>query len=231
MILRRRSTQIEATPEALRIVVKYWLGRPVFAFMVVWTGLSVSDVYTDRLNINTDSTMYIARAFAILGIGIMFWLMCGYEALTFDKQSIRVFRGMFGIGWYSSFSSRDVHDMRVGSFLDPHPGGKWEPRFVRASLVFGYRGKTHYVWRELGEPEAQRILNAIRQCYPQIIYTPEEVPIGEFPDEPPKTRKVFRNTARTGPTPIVLLLFGLWILWGLAFKLSAHDMKRIWMVL
>jgi hypothetical protein len=226
-ILHRRSTQIEATPEALRIVIKYWLGWPVFAFMVVWTSFSFSDAYAYRLNVNTDSTIYIARAFLILGIGTMFWLICGRETITFHHQSIKVFRGMFGIGWYSSFSAHDVHDMRVGSFLDPHARGKWEPRFVRASLVFRYQGKTHRLGSELGEPEAERILNAIRQWNPQIVYTPQVAPVEETHDEPLKARKVFWNTARTGPTPIVLLLLGLWIVWGFGFqtvgaRLEAH---------
>jgi hypothetical protein len=226
-ILYRRNTHIEATPEALRIVIKYWLGWPVFAFMVLWTSFSVYHAYTDRLNVSTDLTIYMARAFSILGIAIMFWLICGHETITFREQSIKVFRGMFGIGWYSSFSVHDLHDMRVGSFLDPHARGKWEPRFVRASLVFGYRGKTHHLGSELGQSEAERILNAIRQWNPQIVYNPEDISVKELHDEPAKARKVFRSTTRTGPTPIVLLLFGFWIVWGFGFqtvgaRLEAH---------
>jgi len=216
-ILHRRSTQIEATSHALRIVIKYWLGWPVLAFMVVWTSFSVYHAYVDRSNVSTDSTIYIARAFSILGIGMMFWLICGRETITFHEHSIWVFRGMFGVGWHSSFSVQDVHDMRVGSFLDPYARGKREPRFVRASLFFGYRGKTFRLGNELGELEAERILKAIRQWNPQLVYTPKDVPVEEFHDEPSNARIAFRNPTRTGPTPIVLLLFGLWILWGFRF--------------
>jgi hypothetical protein len=217
-ILHRRSTRIEATPEALHIVIKYWLGWPVFAFIVAWTFLSISHAYSDGLSVSAGPTIYIGRAFSIFGIGMMLWLACGRETITFHQQSLEVFRGMFGIGWYSSFSTHDIHDMRVGSFLDPHARGQWESRFVRASLVFGYRGKTRHIGSELGGPEAERILKAIRQWNPLIVYTPQDVPVEEFRDEPPNAGKVFRNTVRTGPTPIVLLLFGLWIVWGFGFN-------------
>ena len=119
-ILHRLSTRIQANPNSLRIVINYWLGWPVFAFMVVWTGFSVYHGYIDWVSRSTDSTIYIERAFSIFGIGMMFWLIFGHETIIFHEQSIKVFRGMFGIGWYYSFFIGDVHDIGVGSFLDPH---------------------------------------------------------------------------------------------------------------
>jgi hypothetical protein len=100
--------------------------------------------------------------------------MCGRETITFDRESLKIFRGAFGIGWYFSFSVRDVHDIRLGSFLDPSAKGRWEPRFVRSSLVFGYRGKAHCFGREIGETEAQHILKAIREWNPQIVLQPSQ---------------------------------------------------------
>jgi hypothetical protein len=224
-ILHRRSTRIQTNPNSLRIVINYWLGWPVFAFMVVWTGFSVYHAYIDWVRGSTDSTIYIERAFSIIGIGMMFWLIFGHETIIFHEQSITVFRGMFGIGWYYSFFIGDVHDMRVGSFLDPHARGKWEPRFVRASVVFEYRGKTQRLGNELGELEAQRIVKAIQQWNPQLVYTPTHVATAEFHDEPQKTPTGFRTTTTSGPNPMALLLFGLWIIWGFGFDTVGRRLE------
>jgi hypothetical protein len=224
-ILHRRSTQIRANPDALRIVINYWLGWPVFAFMVVWTGFSGYHAYIDWVRASTDSTIYIERAFSILGIGMMSWLIFGHETITFHEQSIKAFRGMCGIGWYYSFFIGDVHDVRVGCFLDPHARGKWEPRFVRASLVFEYRGKTQRLGNELGELEAQRIVKAIREWNPQLVYAPTDVATETFHDKPRKARTEFRTTTTGGPNPIVLLLFGLWIIWGFGFDTVGRRLE------
>lgn len=219
-ILHRRSTQVEAAPDALRVIIRYWFGWPVFAFMVFWTSFNVSQA--NWLNIGTDSTISVTRVFSVLGIAMMVWLVCGREAIVFDRQSIDVFRGIFGIGWHSSLSASEVHDMRVGSFLDPRAGGKWEPRFVRSSLVFEYRGKTQYLGRELGQLEAERIIKAIREWDPQVVYKPQYVPIDISVEvshrDPSKSGNVFRSSGSTGPAPIALLLFGLWIIWGFGFQ-------------
>lgn len=104
--------------------------------------------------------------------------------------------------------------MRIGSFLDPHAQEKWAPRFVRAAIYFECRGKTNRFGNELGQIEAVRILEAVRQRYPQFVYAAAEVPYEEFDEEPRNPRTVVRLTPKPGLNPIVLLLFGLWILWG-----------------
>ena len=45
-ILHRRKMQVEAAPQALRVVIKYWLGWPVFAFM---GGLDRPQCFSHRL--------------------------------------------------------------------------------------------------------------------------------------------------------------------------------------
>jgi hypothetical protein len=138
--------------------------------------------------------------------------------MTFREQSIKVFRGMFGIGRYRSFSFSDVSGMRVGAFLDPHAQDKWEPRFVQATICFEYRGKAKQFGNELGQIEGVRILEAIRQHYPQLVYTDANVPDEKFDEKPPKPRTAFRLKPKTGLNPIVPLLFGLWILWGFGIE-------------
>jgi len=217
-ILHQRSTQIEATSDGLIIIVDQWLGWPVFAFIVVWTSFSIYPVYDYWANSGTGSIPYVERAFPILGTGMMLWLIFGRETMAFREQSIEVFRGMFGIGQYRTFSFSDVNDMRVGTFLDPHAQGRWEPRFVRAMICFEYRGKPKRFGNELGQIEAVRILEAIRRRYPQLVYTDANMSDEKFDGEPWKPRRTRRLTPKTGLNPIVLLLFGLWIIWGFGIQ-------------
>src|ERR1700733_12930659 len=138
--------------------------------MLVWTGPSVYGVYHYCADGGRGSIPYIESAFSVLGIGVTLWSIFGRETMVFHRQSIKVFRGIFGIGQSSTFSFDDVTEMRVVTFLDPHAQGKWQPRFVRATICFEYRGKTKRFGDELGSTEAVQIAEAIREHYPQLVY-------------------------------------------------------------
>lgn len=213
-ILHRRNTRIRAGLSGLRILIGYWLGWPVFVFMVFWTLFNAS--YS--VNVSTDQTIYLQKAFSILGFAVMIWLLFGREAVTFHEHQITVFRGIFGIGRYRNFSLLDVHDMRVGTSLDPRAGGKWDPSFVRATICFECREKTQRFGNELSQFDAGRILEAIRQHHPQLVYNHTDVPVDGFRDQPLKRQTALRPAAGAGPNPIVILLFALWILWAFGFE-------------
>jgi hypothetical protein len=94
-----------------------------------------------------------------------------------------------------------------------------------ALSCFEYRGKTRRLGNELGELEAEHILKAICQWDPRLVYTPTELPIDAFPDVPSKPGTRSRAMIGAGPNPIVLLLFGLWILWGFGFETVAARLN------
>ena len=119
---------------------------------------------------SASPTRHFERALAILGLAVLIWLIFGRETIGLQSKSFTFFRGMFGIGRSRTFSISDVLDMRVGTFLDPRAGGKWNPSLVRSNICFEYRGKTQRFGNELGRIEAERILRIIREYHPQIVH-------------------------------------------------------------
>jgi hypothetical protein len=106
----------------------------------------------------------------------LIWLIFGRETITFHSQAITLFRGMFGIGRSRTFSLGDVHDIRVGTWLDPRAGREWKPSLVHVTICFESQAKTQRFGNELGRIEASRILEAIRQHYPQLVHASIEAP-------------------------------------------------------
>jgi hypothetical protein len=197
----------------------------VFAFMVCWTVFSLHSVYIDWTKTISEPEMYLPGAFSVFGIGVLIWLIFCRETITFQAQSITVCRGMFGIGRHRRFSSSDVHDMRLGSFLDPNALGKWHPDFVHSSICFEYRGKTQRLGNELGQIEGQRIAKAIRQHHPQMFYAPANTASDRVSHKHSKPHSGYWTMPRKGLDPFVLLLSGLGILWGFGFDTVGRRLE------
>ena len=170
-ILQRRNTRIQPGPSGLDISLTYWVGWFPFVFVVLWTLFWVS-ISTNP----TSPAKYLERAVSIPGFVTLIWWIFGRETITFDAQSITIFRGIFGVGRSRSFSLSDVRDMRVGTWLDPRAGGRWEPSLVHAIICFEVRGKTQRFVNGLAQVEASRVLEAIRKHYPLLVFTNAGVP-------------------------------------------------------
>ena len=208
-IFHRGNAQIEAGPESLRIVVPYWLGWFPFLFLAVWTFATVG--WTGG---STGTEVFLERAFSALGVGMIIWLIFGAETVTLQAQSMTVWRGIFGIGPSYNFGLADVKGVRVGSFLDPNARGKWDASYVRASVCFEYRGKPTFFGHEIQGSEAAHIVRVIPQYYPQIVYKSSETPDEKFRGELSKSHPALRPNTGAGLKPIVLLLWGLFMIWG-----------------
>ena len=207
-IFHRGPAKIQADRIGVRIVIPYWFGWPSFAFMIAWTTFSASAAYS-------NPTLSLFGLFWVLGLVVLLWLRFGRETVSFDESEIVVRRGLFGIGPVAHFPFADVRDIRVGSHLDSRaPGGKWDPSFVHAGIYFEYRGKTQSFGNEILETEAARIVHAIQNLYPQLVYSSQEAPERELPDTRPKRYVPSYSATKTRPNPILPLIFGLFILWG-----------------
>jgi hypothetical protein len=150
LVFHRQHSQIHRDAAGLCIVIPYWFGWPLFVFMVFWTAFAADSAYQNHGSIlrgTTDylawSRMYLSGAFVVIGIGVILWMTIAREVVSFRSESFTVCRGVLGIGRCRSFDFVDVHDVRVGSFLDPKARGKWNPSFVRAGIYFEYRRKVY----------------------------------------------------------------------------------------
>lgn len=231
-VLHRRNVQIHAEPNRLRVVVPYWFGWPVLAFMVLWTGFSISLIRSEwHVPASNDTRLYIAWPFCVIGIALTLWQIFGRETVDLTQQSVTVSCHLFGVGPCQKFATSQVRDIRVGSYLDPNARGEWKRAFVRACICFEYRGKSHFVADEIRESDAVRILCAIRQCYPELAYQPAETPLRARGDETAfGPRAVSRPVTKIGSNqnvinPLVIGAWSLLMIW--AFGINTLGM-RLW---
>ena len=177
-VFHRQNSTIDHGPAGLRIVIPYWVGWPPFSFLLLWTcfaAYGADENYSRTLRGTADSLVwsraYLGVIFVIIGICAILWMALGREVVSFAAGSVKLWRGVLGIGRSWSFNFVDVRDVRVGSFLDPKAQGKWDASVVRAGIYFEYRGKLHSFGNELLESEAIKIVDAIRESHPHLVYT------------------------------------------------------------
>lgn len=141
--------------------------------LAMWTAFGANFASENNLPSKDSSAlarMYLGEAFVAIGICVMLWMMLGREVLSFRDQSIIVCTRFLGIRRCQTLDFSDVQDFRVGLSLDPRRQGKWHPDFVHACIVFEYRGRARIVANELRQSEANDIVEAIRQYYPQLVF-------------------------------------------------------------
>jgi hypothetical protein len=176
ILFHRRNIAISNDLNGVRIAIRYWLGWQSFCFVAAWSLVNVRFGYFERLDISNGivgpkswDRLHVSEIFAVLGIGLLVWLVAGREVVTIDAALVRIRREIFGVGWSRNYMVKDVRDIRAGFFLDPKANGKWNPDHVRATLYFGYMGKIQSFGNEIVMQDAVRIENAIRQVFPHIV--------------------------------------------------------------
>jgi hypothetical protein len=176
LIFHRKPAAASADSRGLRIVIPYWLGWPVFVFVILWTVMNIRSGYSEWLDISNGivgpqswDRLHLSEIFAALGFFIVLLLATAREVITLDSVELRIRREILGVGYSRIYAVARVNRIRAGWFLDPKAGGKWNDDHVRAALYFDYLGKVHSFAHELTIKDAVEI-ERVFQAFPDLAW-------------------------------------------------------------
>jgi hypothetical protein len=172
----RQKLSISNESGELRVSIRYWLGWPMFSFLVLWNYVNIESGYHQWINISNGivgatswEKLRLSEIFAVLGFCMLLWLIGGRERITIDSVRLQIRKEILGVGWSRNFQLADIKDIRSGWFFDLKAKGKGNPDYIRAALYFDCHSKTHSFGKELTTSDAIRIEEAIRKVFPQIV--------------------------------------------------------------
>jgi|SRR5882724_11836148 len=175
-IPHREKVSISDESGVLRVSIRYWLGWPIFSFLVLWNYINLESGYQQWMGISHGivgpkswDKLHLSEIFGVFGLCILLWLIGGKEVITIDSMCLRTRKEILGVGWSRNFQLVEVQRIRSGWFLDPKANGKWNPDHVRAEIYFDCQGKVYTFGKELTTMDAQRIEEAIRNRYSRIV--------------------------------------------------------------
>ena len=175
-IPHREKVSISDDSGVLRVSIRYWLGWPIFSFVVLWNYINLESGYHQWMEISHGivgpkswDKLHLSEMFGVLGLCILLWLIGGREVITIDSVCLRIRKEISGVGWSRNFQLVEVQTIRSGWFLDPKARGKWNTDHMRAALYFDFHSKIQSFGKELTTSDALRVEEAVRKSFPQIV--------------------------------------------------------------